>query len=89
MTDTAPPTSVRGDLTRLYYGLSRPVSGMQTAQLLADFRQLAKESFFGADKNGRAWDVVASDGLLKVIGSANYITLDGAGREDGIGGSAV
>ena len=40
-------------------------------------------------KNGQAWDVVASDGFLKVIGSANYITLDGAGREDGIGGSAV
>ena len=40
-------------------------------------------------KNGQAWDVVASDGFLKVIGSANYITLDGAGREDGIGRSAV
>ena len=40
-------------------------------------------------KNGQAWDVVPSDGFLKVIGSANYITLDGAGREDGIGGSAV
>ena len=40
-------------------------------------------------KNGQAWDVVASDGLLKVIGRANYITLHGADREDGIGGSAV
>ena len=40
-------------------------------------------------KNGQARDVVASDGLLKVIGSANYITFDGADREDGIGGSAL
>ena len=40
-------------------------------------------------KNGQAWDVVASDGLLKVIGSANYITLGRADREDRIGGSAV
>lgn len=67
MTDTAPPTSVRGDLTRLYYGLSRPVSGMQTAQLLADFRQLAKESFFGADKNGRAWDEWERGAFLAMV----------------------
>ena len=40
-------------------------------------------------KNGQAWDVVASDGLLKVIGRENYITLHGADREDGIGGSAL
>ena len=40
-------------------------------------------------KNGQAWDVVASDGLLKVIGNANYITLGRADWEDRIGGSAV
>ena len=42
-------------------------------------------------KNGRAWDVVASDGLLKVIGKLYKF---GCGRsvenlEEGIGGSVV